>query len=132
MSRSLDELRPECRAPVDKFLAAATAAGIDLLVTCTSRTIAEQAALYAQGRTTPGKRVTNAPPGTSAHNFGLAIDVVPIINGKADWDGSHPVWDQIGAIGQACGLDWAGAPGFPFHELAHFQAPNWRALAGIP
>jgi peptidoglycan L-alanyl-D-glutamate endopeptidase CwlK len=38
------------------------------------RTIDEQNALYAQGRTKPGKVVTNAPGGKSYHNYGLAID----------------------------------------------------------
>jgi len=38
------------------------------------RTIDEQNALYAQGRTKPGKKVTNAPGGYSYHNYGLAID----------------------------------------------------------
>jgi hypothetical protein len=40
--------------------------------THTLRTIAEQDALYAQGRTKPGKKVTNAKGGQSYHNFGLA------------------------------------------------------------
>ena len=128
MSRLLTDLRPECRRLVDPFLDDVAAAGIDLLVTCTLRTEAEQAALYAQGRTTPGAIVTNAKPGTSAHNYGLALDVVPIVNGKPDWSGTGPVWDQVANLGQARGLEWAGAPGFPFHEQAHFQVPNWRTL----
>ena len=39
-----------------------------------TRTYAEQDALYAQGRTTGGKRVTNARGGYSNHNFGVAGD----------------------------------------------------------
>lgn len=34
----------------------------------------EQKKLYAQGRTAPGKIVTRAKPGSSWHNFGVAID----------------------------------------------------------
>jgi peptidoglycan L-alanyl-D-glutamate endopeptidase CwlK len=131
MSRSLDDLRPEVRPMVDAFLASCAAANIDVLVTSTSRTNEEQAALYAKGRTAPGPKVTNAPPGQSAHNFGLAIDIVPIINGKPDWRGADLVWQQVGALGQAAGLEWAGAPGFPFPEEPHFQLPNWRTVAGI-
>jgi peptidoglycan LD-endopeptidase CwlK len=131
MSRNLDDLRPEVRLLVDAFLASCTAAGIDLIVTCTSRTNEEQAALYAQGRTAPGKKVTDAPPGQSAHNYGLAIDIVPVVFGKPDWNGADPVWKQAGALGQAAGLEWAGAPGFPFPEEPHFQLPNWRTVAGI-
>ena len=132
-SRSLDDLRPEVRPLVDAFLAACAAATppIDVLVTCTLRSTAEQAALYAQGRSTPGHIVTDAPAGRSAHNYGLALDVVPMVNGKPDWNGRDPVWQQLGVLGQAAGLEWAGEPGFPFPEMPHFQHPQWRTLAGI-
>lgn len=131
MSRSLDDLRPEIRPMVDGFLVDCATEGIQYIITCTTRPLEDQAALYAQGRTTPGKIVTNARPGQSAHNFGLAIDIVPIANGKPDWDGSHPIWQRIGALGQARGLQWLGAPDSRFKEQAHFQHPNWKALAGV-
>lgn len=127
-SRSLDDLRPEMRPMVDAFLADCASDHIDILVTCTLRSMEEQAALYAQGRTASGRIVTNAQPGQSAHNYGLALDVVPIVNGKPDWDGGHPVWHQIGGLGQLRGLQWLGAPGSPFIEQAHFQHSNWRSL----
>jgi peptidoglycan L-alanyl-D-glutamate endopeptidase CwlK len=128
MSRLLTDLRPECRRLVDPFLDDCAAAGYDVLVTCTSRTEAEQAALYAQGRTTGGAIVTNARPGQSAHQYGLGMDVVPIVNGKPDWSGTDPLWLEIGALGQARGLQWLGAPDSPFREAAHFQVPEWRSL----
>lgn len=131
MSISLDDLRPEVRPMVDGFLTDCRAAGLNVLITCTSRTLPEQAALYAQGRTSPGAKVTNAKPGQSAHNYGLAIDVVPLINGKPDWNGDDPCWQILGQIGQARGLEWFGAPGSPYKEDPHFQHPGWRALAGI-
>ena len=130
-SRSLDDLRAEIRPLADAFVGSVAAAGIDMLITCTLRSNEEQAALYAQGRTAHGPKVTNAPPGQSAHNYGLALDVVPVVNGKPDWNGSDDVWQQIGQLGTAAGLEWAGSPGFPFHELPHFQLPNWRTIAGI-
>lgn len=131
MSRDLNDLRPEIRPMVNAFLTDCVADCIDILVTCTSRTMEEQAALYAQGRTAPGRIVTNAKPGQSAHNYGLAIDVVPIMNGKPDWDGEHPIWQKIGALGQLRGLQWLGAPGSPFKEMAHFQHSNWRTVADL-
>src|ERR1019366_5531638 len=54
---------------------------IDIRVTQGLRTYAEQDALYAQGRTTPGRIVTNAKGGYSYHCFGLAIDCAPSLNG---------------------------------------------------
>lgn len=131
MSRSLDDLRPEVRRQVDGFLAACADAGIDLLVTCSLRSNDEQTALYAQGRTKPGHIVTNAKAGQSAHNYGLAIDVVPMVNGKPDWNGSDPIWGTVGDLGQAHGLTWLGAPGSKFVEEAHFELTGWRAVAGL-
>lgn len=114
---------------VDDFLACARAAGLDLLVTCTYRSLDEQAALYAQGRTAPGRIVTRAQPGQSAHNYGLAIDVVPMRNGKPVWSVDDPVWPRVGEYGEKAGLQWLGAPGSSFPEYPHFQHPAWRLLA---
>jgi len=124
-SRNLDDLSPLVRPMVDAFLYAATGAGLDLLVTCTLRSLAEQAELYAQGRTSPGRIVTEASAGESAHNYGMAIDIVPIVNGKPDWRGADRVWQQAAALGEAAGLEWAGR-WVSFPEEPHFELPNWR------
>lgn len=51
------------------------------------RTFAEQDALYQQGRTKPGKKVTNAKAGQSIHNYGFAVDICLIIDGKTtSWE----------------------------------------------
>lgn len=131
MSRLLTDLKPEIRPKVDAFLAACEAANIDLIVTCTSRTAAEQTVLWNQGRTTPGRIVTNAKAGQSAHNYGLAIDIVPVLHGKLIWDDTDPVWQEIGRLGQAAGLVWLGAAGSTFREDPHFELPNWRKTAGV-
>lgn len=47
-----------------------------------TRTCAEQNALFAQGRSTPGRKVTNAPCGHSNHNFGVAWDADIFFNGE--------------------------------------------------
>lgn len=131
MSRNLDDLTPDVRPLVDAFLASCKDAGLDVLVTCTRRTEAEQTALYAQGRTAPGHVVTNAKAGQSAHNYGLAIDIVPMVNGKPDWNGLDPIWKQIGELGEAAGLTWLGAPDSTFPEKPHFELPDWKAVAGV-
>ena len=46
------------------------------------RSFEEQQKLYAIGRLTPGKKVTNAKAGQSIHNYGLAVDICLIIDGK--------------------------------------------------
>lgn len=130
-SRSLDDLHPEVRPLVDAFLSACKAAGADILVTCSRRSNDEQTALWNQGRTTPGHIVTNAKAGQSAHNYGLAIDVVPMVNGKPDWHGADPVWQTIGKLGQAAGLTWLGASDSKFKEMAHFEHPDWHLLSAV-
>ena len=82
--------------------------GIKLRATSTLRTYAEQDKLYAQGRTTKGGIVTNAKGGFSNHNFGVALDVVPIVNGKADWKASAETWSKIGQLGKSIGFQWGG------------------------
>jgi peptidoglycan L-alanyl-D-glutamate endopeptidase CwlK len=101
--------------------------------TCTLRSLEEQAELYTHGRAAPNAHLpvlTNAKPGQSAHNWGYALDIVPMIAGKPIWDGKHPAWAQIGALGQAAGLEWYGAAGAAFYEEPHFQLPNWRDRIG--
>ena len=101
-----------------------------MLVTSTYRDNESQDALYAQGRTTPGSIVTKAKGGQSFHNYRCAIDVVPLVNGKAVWDGANPVWAKIGALGKLAGLDWAG-DWKTFKELAHFQYTGGLTLADL-
>jgi peptidoglycan L-alanyl-D-glutamate endopeptidase CwlK len=68
--------------------------GLDYKVICGTRSWEEQAALYAKGRTAPGPKVTNAKPGSSMHNFGLAIDC-GVFKGKVYMDGSTPADAKI-------------------------------------
>lgn len=128
-SRDLKELLPVVRTKVDAFLASAKKEGIDLLVTSTYRDAESQNALYAQGRTAPGKIVTNAKAGQSWHNHRCAIDVVPVVNGKAVWNDTA-LWARIGAIGKAAGLEWAG-DWKKFKETAHFQYTGGKTLAQL-
>jgi peptidoglycan L-alanyl-D-glutamate endopeptidase CwlK len=129
-SRSLDELLPPAKERVEHFLQLCKDNGIDLLVTSTYRDHESQTALYEQGRTTAGKVVTNAKAGDSWHNWRCAVDVVPLINGKPNWDGSDPVWIKIGELGEQAGLEWAGK-WRTFKELAHFQYTGGLTLTDL-
>lgn len=129
-SRSLDDLLPQVRERVQAFLDDCKVQGIDLLVTSTFRDAESQNALYAQGRTSPGKVVTNARAGQSFHNYRCAVDVVPIRNGKLVWDTKDAVWQAIGKIGKDQGLEWAGDWN-RFKELAHFQYTGGLTLAQL-
>lgn len=134
-SRRLDYLHPAVLPMVERFLASARLEGIDLLVTCTWRSAEEQARLYAQGRTAPGRIVTRAKPGQSMHNVmlrggqpaSLAVDVVPLRFGKPIWDARDALWQEVGDLGQAAGLEWAGR-WKRFREFPHFQHPQAARL----
>jgi len=97
------------------------------------RSFHEQDDLYAIGRTVPGKIVTNAKGGESAHNFALAVDIVLLKdtdgNGtfdtaswktNVDFDGDGVAdWMEIVNIfkryGWEAGIDWK------FKDDPHFQ-----------
>lgn len=84
-SRKLEDLDPAFVPIAEKIVRAWVNSGLDNLVTSTRRTREEQAELWARGRTKPGPKVTNAPPGTSKHELGFAFDFVPLVMGKAHW-----------------------------------------------
>jgi len=130
-SRDLNDLHPIIRAKCQAHIDACKAAGIDLLITCTYRTPAEQDALYAQGRAHPGPIVTNAKAGQSMHQYRLAYDCVPLVNGKAVWNTTGTdgqMWHKIGELGKAQGLEW-GEDWVGFHEMPHFQFTGGHPLA---
>ena len=132
-SRALDDLLPPVRHRAQAFVDACKQAGIDILITSTFRDLESQAALYAQGRTAPGKRVTNAKPGQSYHNWRVAFDVVPLRAGNPVWNttgADGKLWEQIGNLGEAVGLEWAGR-WTRFREYAHIQFPGGLTLAQL-
>lgn len=122
---NLKGLRPEVRDLARNLVREAARHGIKIKVTSGLRTYDEQNALYAQGRTKPGRIVTNARGGYSNHNFGIAFDVT-IFNGR------NPVWESpqykiVGAIGKRLGLEWGG-DWRGFNDEPHFQLrPPWAA-----
>jgi hypothetical protein len=112
------------------------------------RTVAQQNALYAQGRNAAGQivgdTVTNAKGGQSPHNFGEAIDVYPIVNGAIDWgfDGnlSQPtaaalpywqaLWDAVASAGNlTSGKDFALSSGY---DPGHIEVTGWQSLINQP
>ena len=126
-SRNLDDLHPLVKAKAEAFVAACADAGIDVLITSTYRDAESQNALYAQGRTLPGKRVTNAKAGQSWHNWRCAFDFVPLVAGKAQWNDSA-LFKRCGELAESVGLEWAGR-WTRFKEMAHCQYTGGLTLA---
>jgi hypothetical protein len=111
-----------------KFIAAAAADGVILQIVQGLRTFAEQDALYAQGRTKPGKRVTNAKGGQSFHNYGLALDLAPIVNGSVSWNDKlyAPYRKWAAAADLRWGGDWK-----KFKDMPHVEYLKGHSLAQI-
>ena len=110
-------LHPKVRDSARLFLKKAKEQGVNLIITSGNRSYSEQDALYAKGRTAPGAIVTNAKAGESSHNFATAIDVVEVVNGKANWNGD---WDKIAKIGKSVGFAWGG-DWQNFSDKPHFE-----------
>lgn len=106
----------------------------------TLRTFDQQNDLYAIGRTKPGKIVTNAKGGQSYHNYGLAWDIVLLVDkdgngtfetaswqtnvdfdgdGKADWMEVIQIFKRYG---WECGIDWH------FKDAPHVQKTFGKSI----
>jgi peptidoglycan L-alanyl-D-glutamate endopeptidase CwlK len=128
-SRDINELKPNVASLCNQFVAKCKEQNIDVIITSTYRDYESQEALYAQGRTKPGKKVTNAKGGQSYHNFKVAFDFCPIVNGKAQWT-DVTTFTKCGEIAESLGLEWAGR-WLRFKELAHCQLTEGKTLAQL-
>ena len=142
----IDKTHPAVRDELRKIIAECDSAlngRAKIRITQGLRSFDEQAKLYAQGRTTPGKKVTNAAAGQSIHNYGLAVDICLVIDGKdvswdtaKDWDNDGVAdWYECVRVFAKYGWDWGGN-WKTFKDLPHFEkkAPNnrpysWRDLS---
>lgn len=120
MAANTKDLVPELKTKLAMFQRACLAAKFDIIITQGYRTAAEQEALYAQGRTKPGKIVTQLRgigKNPSKHCIGKAFDICFLVNKKASYVGP---WDKVAAIGKKCGLTagyyWTG-----FQDKPHFE-----------
>ena len=108
-------LIPEMQPYASELLRVAGSARLNPRVTSARRTHAQQARLYrnylAGAATYPV-----APPGTSAHEYGFAFDVV-----------TSPLeaLDELGAVWE----EWGGIWGGRFNDPVHFEFPGFSKLA---
>ena len=128
---------PELKARVQALIAALEDRGLDIVLTQGVRSVAQQQALYAQGRYKPGKIVTNCDGLVKVSNhqpkedgYGYAVDVAwRTERGDITWEGP---WETLGMMAEAYGLQWGGRwasfPDRPHLELSpSFAAPSARS-----
>lgn len=104
-SRNLDDLRPDVRVNVESLLNLCKNIGLNVLVTQTKRDNEYQAYLYTQGRTRPGKIVTNSKT-TTFHGAGLAIDFCQNIKGFEYADAGF--FQNVAVLAKHIGFSWGG------------------------
>ncbi|HTG68821.1 MAG TPA: M15 family metallopeptidase [Candidatus Udaeobacter sp.] len=112
----ITELHPVVFAKQNELISQTGKAGITILITDGFRSNEEQDAIYAKGRTTEGKVVTQVQGGQSYHNYGLAIDfALRTKKGEVVWDmkydgnkNGQADWMEVVAIAKRLGFTWGG------------------------
>jgi peptidoglycan LD-endopeptidase CwlK len=120
-SRDINELHPTVKRGAMQLQSKMKELGYDLLVTSTYRDLESQSALYAQGRTLPGKIVTNAKAGQSIHNYRLAFDVCK--NKKGQEFSDNRFFELCGKVWTEMGGEWGGS-WVGFKDNPHMQFTN--------
>jgi hypothetical protein len=114
MITDLNSLHPFFRDRVIELIDACRRKGIELAIVETYRTPSKQHEYKSMG-----KKYTSSGAGRSKHQYGLAIDLVPIVDSVAVWDNAA-LWRKIGVTGEKLGLRWGGRWRKPY-DPGHFE-----------
>lgn len=124
----LQGVHPRLVAAIVRVRYAMSELGLTMIVTDGVRTQQEQQFLYAQGRTAPGKVVTEddgvnhrSRHQVKADGFGHACDCVFLVDGQPSWDEKLP-WRLYGEMLKSQNLVWGG-DWASFRDLPHAELP---------
>ena len=130
--KDVTQLHPTLQKKIKELKKLCADNGITIRITECMRTVSEQDALYAKGRTKPGSKVTNCQGKSysSMHQWGIAFDYV--IDQDTNKDGDVDINDLycaklmnvVGRLGQSIGLEWGGS-WKSIVDKPHFQLPDW-------
>lgn len=123
--RNINQLHPRLQKKITELQEKCKQQGLIIGIGECLRTAAEQDALYAQGRTKPGKKVTNCKGSSysSMHQWGVAFDIYRS-DGKGAYYDKDGFFARVGKIGQEIGLEWGGS-WKSIVDMPHFQLPDW-------
>ena len=123
--RDITQCHPKLQKLADELVTACERKGVPIKIGECFRTVAEQDALYAKGRTVPGNIVTRAKGSSysSMHQWGVAFDFFRN-DGKSAYENSDGFFQKVGQIGVALGLEWGGN-WVSIKDMPHFQLPDW-------
>ena len=114
MITDLEALHPYFRDRIKTLIANCRAKGIELAVVESYRTHAKQNEYKVMG-----SKYTSSGAGRSKHQYGLAVDLVPIVDSVAVWD-NKALWLKVGVEGEKLGLRWGGRWRKPY-DPGHFE-----------
>jgi len=125
----IDYCHPAIRTKAHEWLVNCSIQNIGVRVTQAIRDYEYQDLLYEQGRTKPGKIITNAQGGQSWHNFGLAFDFCLFHRDRTiSWDMIEDLnhdgisdWTEVVHIANDLGFEWGGDWSKEFRDYPHFQ-----------
>ena len=137
--RDITLCHPRLQRIASAWIKACATEGITVAIGETFRTVAEQDALYAQGRTKPGKKVTNAPGSSysSQHQWGIAFDFY--LKMDIDGDGSTSddayndstgMFKKAAELAKGLGLAWGGN-WKSLEDKPHLYLPDWGSGTNI-
>lgn len=148
MAAKIENLSPKTQILLKMWLTECIVQGLDILITQTDRDMNLQAAYFAQGREPlaqvnaarrkvklteikehENKIITKAAPGKSPHNWKMAWDFVPLVDGKPAWT-RLDLFDKAGEIArkinyQGYSLEWGG-DFKTIKDKPHIQLKNWK------
>lgn len=130
-TKNMGLVHPVVKETILEVIKRAYKEGINVQISSGYRSNAEQQRLYNQGRTTPGKIVTNARPGQSMHNYGLAVDyfLTNKDGTKALWT-VNADWRRVAAIAKSLGFEWGG-DWRGFVDYPHLQMTGGLTLSQL-
>lgn len=127
---------PELARRATQLEIMALARGIKIEYSQGIRTFTEQKLLWQKGRDASGNIidpkavVTNAPPGHSYHEYGLALDFFVLVNGQAEWNVEHGHYMEVVEIAESLGLTSGARWPKPKTDVDHLQLTGDFAEAG--
>lgn len=135
--RDITQLHPELQKKIAQLQELCVQNGVPIGISECLRTVAEQDALYAKGRTSSGSIVTNCKGSSysSMHQWGVAFDfyLKVDVDGDGQWtddiyNDATKLFEKVGALGKSIGLEWGGDWKSPV-DKPHFQLPDWGSTA---
>ena len=129
--RDITLCHPRLQRLAGAWMKACVTQGIAVTIGETFRTVAEQDALYAQGRTKPGNKVTNARGSSysSQHQWGIAFDFYRA-DGKGAYNEDGDFFGRAATIAKNLGLAWGG-DWKSIVDKPHVYLPDWGSGTGI-